>query len=63
MTSSTAVLCRFSILGGALALCLSAILSAQKSGSDLKKLAQLYQNKEQWQGPSADADHVIQNAT
>ncbi len=49
MTSSTTVLWRFSILVGALALCLPAPVSAQKGESDLKKLAQMYQTKEQWQ--------------
>jgi dienelactone hydrolase len=49
MTPSKAILWRPSILVGVLALCLPAPASAQKGESDLKKLAQLYQNKEQWQ--------------
>lgn len=47
--ASSNLLSRYAILVGALALCLPAPASAQKGESDLKKLEQLYQTKEQWQ--------------
>ena len=43
------ILWRVTLLGAALVLGLAAPASAQKGESDLKKLAQLYQSKEQWQ--------------